>query len=316
MYYGVNGRTFQKQYKETLSDYKSWSKRSHATRHLVYPKNIGFHLALDETCFSNGELYTILTNKAKKGLKGSIVAIIKGTKSDDIIKYLKQYISNPLRDKVKEISLDMAGSMNLIAKQCFPNAERVIDRFHVQKLASEAVQYLRIENRWDAIKLEKEQEEAAKKENEKFKKEIFSNGESRKQLLARSRYLLYKPCNKWSLDQDTRANILFAEYPEIEKAYQLAQSLTYIYEQSIHKDVARLKLAKWFNTIDDSENEEFSALKNTFYKHYEGILNFFNNRSTNAQAESFNAKIKDFRRAFRGVVDLPFFMFRLTKVYA
>ena len=70
----------------------------------------------------------------------------------------------------------------------------------------------------------------------------------------------------------------------------------------------------WFNKIDDSENEEFSALKNTFYKHYEGLLNFFNNRSTNAAAESFNAKIKDFRRTFRGVADLSFFMFRLTKI--
>ena len=271
---------------------------------------------MDETCFSNGELYTILTNKAKKGLKGSIVAIVKGTKSDDIIKYLTKYIPASLRDKVKEISLDMAGSMNLIAKRCFPNAERVVDRFHVQKLASEAVQYLRIENRWKAIKLEKEQEEIARKKNEKSKKEKFSNGESRKQLLARSRYLLYKPCNRWSQDQEIRASILFREYPEIEKAYQLAQNLTYIYEQSIHKDVARLKLAKWFDKIDDSENEEFSALKNTFYKHYEGILNFFNNRSTNAAAESFNAKIKDFRRAFRGVADLSFFMFRLTKIYA
>jgi transposase len=273
-------------------------------------------LALDETCFSNGELYTILTNKAKKGLKGSIVAIIKGTKSDYIIQQINKYIPASLRAQVKEVSLDMAGSMNLIAKKCFPKAERVIDRFHVQKLASEAVQYLRIKNRWEAIKTEKEQEDLAKKNNKEYCKEVFSNGESRKQLLARSRYLLFKPCNRWSLDQETRANILFGEYPEIENAYKLAQHLTYIYEQCVTKDIARLKMAKWFNRIDDEENEEFAALKNTFYKHYDGILNFFNKRSTNAAAESFNAKVKNFRRAFRGVADLSFFMFRLTKIYA
>jgi transposase len=33
----------------------------------------------------------------------------------------------------------MAANMGLIAKKCFPNATRVIDRFHVQKLASEAL---------------------------------------------------------------------------------------------------------------------------------------------------------------------------------
>ena len=50
--------------------------------------------------------------------------------------------------------------------------------------------------------------------------------------------------------------------------------------------------------------------------HYEAILNFFNNRSTNASAESFNAKIKAFRAASRGVRDTAFFLFRLAKIYA
>ncbi|MFC2448169.1 MAG: DDE transposase, partial [Prevotella denticola] len=40
------------------------------------------------------------------------------------------------------------------------------------------------------------------------------------------------------------------------------------------------------------------------------------NRSTNAAAESFNAKIKLFRANLRGVVDKSFFLFRLAKLYA
>ncbi|SCC63645.1 Transposase, partial [Chitinophaga costaii] len=50
--------------------------------------------------------------------------------------------------------------------------------------------------------------------------------------------------------------------------------------------------------------------------HYLGILNFFNNRATNAAAESFNAKVKSFRNALRGVRDVEFFLFRLAKIYA
>ena len=46
------------------------------------------------------------------------------------------------------------------------------------------------------------------------------------------------------------------------------------------------------------------------------ILNFFEKRSTNAAAESFNAKIKSFRSQFRGVRDKAFFLYRLTKLYA
>ncbi|MGY0426465.1 MAG: transposase [Polaribacter sp.] len=46
------------------------------------------------------------------------------------------------------------------------------------------------------------------------------------------------------------------------------------------------------------------------------MLNFFNNRSTNANAESFNAKIKLFRANLRGVTDITFFLFRLHKLFA
>jgi transposase len=45
-------------------------------------------------------------------------------------------------------------------------------------------------------------------------------------------------------------------------------------------------------------------------------LNYFDNRSTNASAESFNAKIKAFRAAFRGVKNSSFFLFRLSNIYA
>ena len=46
------------------------------------------------------------------------------------------------------------------------------------------------------------------------------------------------------------------------------------------------------------------------------ILNYLDRRNTNASAESFNAKIKGFRKAFRGVRDVKFFLFRLTKIFA
>jgi len=44
------------------------------------------------------------------------------------------------RNMVAEVTVEMAVSMNLIAKKCFPKTEIVTDRFHVQKSASEAVQ--------------------------------------------------------------------------------------------------------------------------------------------------------------------------------
>ncbi len=139
---------------------------------------------------SDGELYTVLTSKQAKGRKASIVAIIKGTQSDSVISHLLKIKRKP-RMAVKEITLDMAGSMKRIAKRCFPCADQVIDRFHVQKLAMEALQEIRIRYRWEAIEMENKTMEGLDQQ-QALKTEVFENGDSRKQLLARSRYLLYK----------------------------------------------------------------------------------------------------------------------------
>ncbi|MDM8161164.1 transposase [Labilibaculum sp. K2S] len=54
--------------------------------------------------------------------------------------------------------------------------------------------------------------------------------------------------------------------------------------------------------------EIFSGSSNIIQTHYIGILNHFDNRSTNASAESFNAKIKAFRSSLRGgEIYLPVF---------
>ncbi|PTT42888.1 DDE transposase [Chryseobacterium sp. HMWF028] len=300
--FGVKGKTFQRQYKNKLSEYYSWEQKPHAEDWIIYPENLSESLSLDEVALSDGELYTVLTSKGAKGRKGSIVAIIKGTQSDFVIAHLLK-ISRRLRMKVKEITLDMAGSMKRIAKRSFPNAAQVIDRFHVQKLAIEA---LEMEN--------KVLEEAS--EEQILKTEVFENGDSRKQLLARSRYLLYKSQEKWTLSQKQRASILFAQYPDLEKAYWLTDVLRKIYNQHITKSVAMTKLAHWFRNVEEADFTSFSTLRKTIMQHYRDILNYFDKRSTNAAAESFNAKIKNFRMPLRGVKDKTFFLFRLTKLFA
>lgn len=89
----------------------------------------------------------------------------------------------------------MAGNMGLIVKKSFPNATLVIDRFHVQKLALDALQEIRIKHRWQAIDLENDAIEHAKIKKTTHTPELLSNGDTLKQLLARSRYLLYKSNN-------------------------------------------------------------------------------------------------------------------------
>ena len=135
-------------------------------------------------------------------------------------------------------------------------------------------------------------------------------------MLVRSRYLLYKSPDNWSPSQKERAKTLFREYPSVRQAYSLSNSLRQIFNRRSTKDSARLNLARWYNDVEQSGIDSFQTIMDTIQLHYDEILNYYNNRSTNASAEQLNSKIKAFRKSLRGVQDLSFFFFRLSKIYA
>ena len=314
-FYLIDGHQFEKQYKEVLSGYKDWDQFEHAESWLLFPENIGISLAIDETSLSNGELYTIVTNRDKHGKSGCLVAVIAGTKTEDVWEVLDK-IDEQERNKVEEVTLDLSDSMRKIVRHCFPKAKRVIDRFHIQKLACDAVQQMRIAYRWDAIQEANDEMEEAKLSGTKYIPNVLPNGDTKKELLARSRYLLFKSAEKWTDTQKQRAAILFEQYPKLRTAYSLSHSLRMIFARNTIKDAARLSMAKWYNKVEEAGFHSFNVIAATFYEHYEDILNFYNNRSSNAAAESFNAKIKLFRANLRGVADKRFFLFRISKLYA
>jgi transposase len=130
------------------------------------------------------------------------------------------------------------------------------------------LQEIRIKHRWEALDAENDAIESARNKPVKYTSELLSNGNTLKQLLARSRYLLYK----WS--------------------------------------------RKWTEKVRQAAFKSFSTIARTMSIHYKNILNYFDNRNTNASAEAFNAKIKAFRAQFRGVKNVEFFLYRLTTIFA
>lgn len=297
------------------------SEGEHAEKWLVFPGNIGPRMSIDETSLSDGELYTIVSNKDAEGKKGTLAAIVFGTRSEDVIQALLT-VPEDIRRTVSEITLDLSSSMRKIARWAFPKAVQVIDRFHVQKLAQEALQEMRINFRWDAIRDEntlsarRKEAVAAGRDGKEFEPQVYANGDTCRQLLARSRYLLFKSRNNWTESQKARAKILFGLYPDLERAYNLVDGLRRVYSSSKIKGVAYTKLARWYNDVERAGYPSFQVVRATVSENYPDILNFFDNRSTNASAESFNAKIKHFRAQLRGVSDVSYFLFRLKNIYA
>ena len=314
-YYLVNSQTLQRHYKHKVSGFKQWNQLAHSENYLIYPENITDKLSIDEVSLSNGELYTFVTNKNSKAKnKKSLVAVINGTEAK-IIQEVLEKIPLEKRNEVKEISMDMARNMHLAASNSFPKSTSVVDRFHVVKLIMDALQHIRVKYRWKAIEDENTAIKEAKQKGIKYSPKILANGDTLKELLVRSKYLLYKFDDQWTLNQSKRAKLLFQMYPDLEAIYELTLEFRCIY-QNKSKEKAAAQFTEWKHKVSALKLDEFNTVVNSLEYHFDNILNFFTNRSTNANAESFNSKIKAFRANLRGVTDVSFFLFRLQNLFA
>ena len=266
-------------------------------------------MSLDETCLSNGEVWTFLTNKEGHGSKGTLAAAIPGTKSDTVISVLINAMGRMTRRKVKEITCDLSPSMMLIAGEVFYNANVVNDRFHVQQVYNEAVDEIRIDIRRQLIAEENSRDKSQAPKT-------YSNGETMRQILARSKHALMMARNKWTDIQRHRVNILFRHYPLLRQAYELAMELRGIFNRKTKRTTAMKLMNWWYEKVSALGNPNFRSVIKTFKNHAPTILNYFLRRATNASAEAFNSKVKIFRSQMRGVRDRDFFIFRLVKLFA
>ena len=344
--YHINGDSFERSYKEggrlngfkrtgPISGFKTWEDADHAEDWVIIPKNMGTHLSIGETCLSTGEAYTILSNKEAHGRKGCLVAIVKGTKAKEVTSALKK-MPEAVRLLVEEVTLDFSDSMHQIVSSCFPKAMITLDRFHHQQFCLEALQEIRIGHRRevmtevanarddframikDLIKSGKPLVDAEGnpiRSNAAYHPERLRNNETKAELLMRSKYLLMVSPEKWTPSQRERAEILFELYPDIETAYSLTHSLRMSFAQKRDKEAGRKSIKKWYAKVGEFDNKAFNDIAAAMYDREDEILNYFVNRSTNASAESLNAKIKDFRAQLRGVIDKKFFIFRLIKIF-
>lgn len=279
---------------------------------ILKPENFGKHMAIDDKNIG-GEGYTVLSNKDT----GKIALLIMSTKAAIIAETLVQ-VPVAIRMAVATVSKDLAEGYDCVARTCFMNAARIADKFHVIRLALEALQEVRIRHRQAALTAEREKKEAWKKAGNKTKdlppSKLYANGETAKELLARSRYLLFKFKGHWTESQAERAKILFREFPEIRDAYDLICAFRNFYKCKVGtENRARESLDKWYERTKTSKIEEIKNLRHTVRQHEGEILRYFDDGHANAFAESLNSRIQAFVRSNYGVRDRDFFHFRLMK---
>jgi transposase len=232
----------------------------------------------------SGSVYTIVGNpKINK-----IVALIPGTQSQSVSEAIAKEIPYSERLSVREVTLDMSRSMDSIASQLFPQAKRTLDRFHVTKNVLEDIQALRIRIKTDIKAEELSREDECRRERKPYHPKRLENSETRLDLVSRLHYQLFKRRQDWNVYQVRRWEVLMKheQFFELRSAYKLLEVFYEIYDQKITREEARPLWNIWFQRI--SQYETIQELQNTgrmVKNHLEGILNYFDERSTNAFAE-------------------------------
>lgn len=77
---------------------------------------------------------------------------------------------------------------------------------------------------------------------QKYKPQELSNGDTKTELLIRSRNLLTQSADKWGKQKKERAGLLFELYPQIKEGYSLICKVRSIFKMKLTVKEAKAKL--------------------------------------------------------------------------
>ena len=181
------------------------------------------------------------------------------------------------RDKVEWVCTDMWRPFKRSFAQYLPNAKLVIDKFHVVKMASEALEDER----------KKYQVQLGKNERINVKKSI--------------RWLTLKRPQNLTPAEQKALIIVREQIPELAIAYDFKESFFAIYDE-LDKQQAQNAFEAWENSLPDQGMESFKKLVKTVHNHYDDIFAYWDAPFpiTNAYTEGLNGLIKMSNRLGRG----------------
>ena len=340
---GMRSNKLQRWYKQHLSGFvealESGSlfehdldlKEEYISVPIYKPDNLGSHMAIDEKHI-DGDYYTILSNKETN----KIALLAQTTKSRHLVALIHSMGVDKCMN-VKTVSRDLAQYYDWTCRQVFMNALQIGDKFHVVKKVLLAAQELRVLYKQQNLLDQKEAYdkhkavEHCRKIECRLKKQKYvpnryepknvklANGETLKQVLTRSRHLLFKDKKNWTIKQKARSEVLFEVYPELEKVYELIQKFRRWYsKKNINKSLYQLRkqLSNWYSQVEALDNVYLTNAKGTVERNEGVILNYFYEGHSNAKAETLNSHISRFTSKTFGIRNLEFFFYRLAIYFA
>ena len=255
---GVSSKTV----KEILADLVC---ELESTRIIRAPQILG----IDGVCVGRRKYkrsYCLLTDISN----ASVLELLSRSTELELARFLKQL---PRKKNIRAVVIDMSIGFLVVIRKCLPDAEIVIDPFHVLRKLNDSVNKV-----------------------VRAKQAGLSPTEHKNLMRGGNRFLLLKRRFDLTGIEKDQLKKWFKAVPEFKLAYDAKEAGYDIWKYSSSRNDAKRRFIKWRDNIPEEIEPAFNGFVNMIKRWEKYIFNYFEYRVTNAFTESKNRDIKSFQR--------------------
>jgi len=257
---------------------KEYAKKYLVDLDKISPKQIG----VDEVAYEKGHKYITVVRDVDLG---KVIWTGKDRKKET----LNTFFSKLGIEKCQEIVSAVVDMWDPFISSIQENtkAQIIFDKFHIAKKINEAL--------------------------DKVRRNEFSKADSlERKNMKHKRFLILSRRKNLELDKKEILAQLLEQNENLYTAYILKEQILDIFDETDCRTGIK-RFEKWFENVFQSGLNQFDDVVKTIKNYFYGIINYFNNRLTNAQSEGFNNKINVIRRRAYGFRDLDYFMLKIVQ---
>ena len=237
-------------------------------------------LGIDEIALKKGQRdYVTIVTARLQGERIVLLGVLPDRQKDQVVAFLRS-IPQRLSKSIRTVCCDMYEGYIEAVREELPQAQIVVDRFHVTRHYHQAADQLR------QSELKRLKKELPAEAYQELKGNMWAFRKQPDDLTAEERRVLRK---------------LFQHAPRLKQAYTLRQQLTAIFDQDLPKAVGQKKIRNWIERVRQSGLKCFDPFLKTLERWWEEITNYFEDRANSGFVEGLNNKLKVLKRRCYGI---------------
>lgn len=230
-------------------------------------------IGIDEIAHRKGKQdYACVLVDLERGIQ---LDVLRDRKKATLLAHF-QSLGEGFRNQIKVVSCDIWRTYINVSKECFPNAEIVIDRFHVVKAINDVLDKLRKNLRREF------------KEEDCFKS---------------IKWKLFKRSEKCTVNDFALLQNAFKKSWLLEEIYELRNTFNSMFDIAKNKEELSQYLDKWIEHAEKLEFNHLDRFIRTLKNWKDQIAAFASDKITNATTEGLNNYLRYFKRISFGLAN-------------